>query len=364
MTDAGRNDPAVPGGLIRAAWLVVLLAVCGVAAVWHITGHMVVSLEKLAAFQETAPFQYRLFVPTMVRVAHDISGWPLFRLYAVAEWAGWVLLVFAAQKALAAFSPRLSWQTTRLVALTAIVAVGAQLMAPVRFRAFQGDTMVGDVNGLLNSGAASLRILSNVYYPWDIWTAALLLLLIAIALRLRQSIDAPSMAAYAALFVVASLNRETTILMVPFSLWALASRVTRAQLAGCAVIQAVLWISVRAFVVSITGAPPNPKPSLPGGAEWYLWTNLRTLTYPLYAATVLAPFAGGAWLPLLAWWGERPPLARALLVWYVVPAGVMAFVFGIFHETRVFIEAATGTWLAATATAHAHGMAASRPDHA
>ena len=103
---------------------------------------------------------------------------------------------------------------------------------------------------------------------------------------------------------------------MPFSLWALAPRVTRAQLAGFALIQAVFWIAVRAFVVSITGAPPNPKPSLPGGAEWYLWTNLRTLTYPLYAATVFVPFAGGAWLPLLAWWGERPPLARALLVWY------------------------------------------------
>ena len=264
----------------------------------------------------------------------------------------------------AGLSPRLSWQTTRLVALTAIVAVGAQLMAPVRFRAFQGDTMVGDVNGLLNSGIASLRILSNVYYPWDIWTAALLLLLMATALRLRQSISAPSLAAYAALFLVASLNRETTILIVPFSLWALAPRMTRAQQAGCAVIQAVFWIAARAFVASITGAPPNPKSSLPGGVEWYLWTNLRTLTYPLYAATVLVPFAGGAWLPLLAWWRERPPLARALLIWYVAPAAAVAFVFGIVHETRVFTEAATATWLAATATAHAHGMAASRPDHA
>jgi hypothetical protein len=117
---------------------------------------------------------------------------------------------------------------------------------------------------------------------------------------------------------------------VPFSLWALAPRVTRAQLAGFAVMQAVCWIAVHAFVASVTGAPPNPKSSMPGGVEWYLWTNLRTLTYPLYAATVLVPFAGGAWLPLLAWWGERPPLARALLVWYVLPAAATAFVFGIF----------------------------------
>lgn len=364
MRDAARDDPAVPGGLVRAAWLVVVFAVCGVAAVWHVTGHTVVSLEKLAAFQETAPFQYRLLVPAMVRVAHDTSGWPPFRLYVVAEWAGWMLLVFGARQALAALSPRLSWQTTRLVALTAIVAVGAQLMAPVRFRAFQGDTMAGDVNGLLNGGTTSLRILSNVYYPWDIWTAALLLLLIAAALRLRQSIAPQSLVTYAALFLVASLNRETTILIVPFSLWALAPRVTRAQLAGFAVMQAVFWIAVRAFVASVTGAPPNPKSSMPGGVEWYLWTNLRTLTYPLYAATVLVPFAGGAWLPLLAWWGERPPPARALLAWYVAPAAAIAFVFGIFHETRVFTEAATATWLAAMATAHAHGMAASRPKHA
>jgi hypothetical protein len=37
---------------------------------------------------------------------------------------------------------------------------------------------------------------------------------------------------------------------------------------------------------------------------------------------------------------------------------------GIVHETRVFTEAATATWLAATVTAHAHGMAPSRPNHA
>jgi hypothetical protein len=90
---------------VRAAWLVVVFAVCGVAAVWHVTGHTVVSLEKLAAFQETAPFQYRLLVPAMVRVAHDTSGWPPFRLFVVAEWAGWVLLVFGAGRHSPLFRP-------------------------------------------------------------------------------------------------------------------------------------------------------------------------------------------------------------------------------------------------------------------
>jgi len=364
MTDAARSDPAVPGGLIRGAWLVIVVAVCLVAAVWHISGHMFVSLDRLAAFQETAPFQHRLLVPAMVRVAHAISGWPLFRLYIAAEWAGWALLVLGAQQVISRLQPRLSWQTTRLVALTAVVAVGAQLMAPVRFRAFHDDAMVGDVNGLLGHATASLQIVSNVYYPWDIWTAALLLLLIAAALRLRQSIDRRTIAAYVTLFAIASLNRETTILLVPFSLWAMAPRMTRAQLTALAAGQVMIWIAVRAAVVWSTGAPPNPKSALPGGAEWFLWTNLRTLTYPLYAVTVLVPFAGGAWIPLLAWWSERPPLARALLLWYVVPAAAVALVFGIFHETRVFTEAATATWLAATATAHAHGTSGSPPDHA
>jgi hypothetical protein len=47
-----------------------------------------------------------------------------------------------------------------------------------------------------------------------------------------------------------------------------------------------------------------------------------------------------------------------------VPAAAVALIFGIFHETRVFTEAATATWLAATATAHAHGTSGSLPDHA
>src|SRR5262245_50724864 len=120
MRDATRNDPAGPGSLIAAAWFVILLAVCGVAAVWHIAGHTVVSLEKLAAFDEVAPFQHRVLVPALVRVAHGVSGWPLFRLYAVAEWAGWVLLALAAQQVVSMLEPQLSWRTTRLVALTAI----------------------------------------------------------------------------------------------------------------------------------------------------------------------------------------------------------------------------------------------------
>ena len=130
-----------------------------------------------------------------------LSGWPTVPPLCRGR-VGWLgrCSSSAARQAVAGLSPRLSWQTTRLVALTAVVAVGAQLMAPVRFRAYQGDTMVGDVNGLLNSGTASLRILANVYYPWDIWTAALLLLLIATALRLRQSMP-QSLVAYAALFL-------------------------------------------------------------------------------------------------------------------------------------------------------------------
>jgi hypothetical protein len=364
MRDATLDDPAGPGGLIKAAWCLIVIAICGVAAVWHITGHTIVSLEKLAAFEEIAPFQYRVLVPALVRVAHDVSGWPVFRLYAVTEWAGWVVLVLAAQQVVGMLEPRPGWLTTRLVALTAVVAVGAQLIAPVRFRAFQGDTLVGDVNSLLHGGTTALRTVPNVYYPWDIWSAALLLVLIAAAIRVRRSIDVRSLATYAACFTVAALNRETTILIVPFSLWALAPRVTRPQLAGYAAVQVVLWIMVRAAVVWVTGAPPNPKSTLTSGAEWYLWTNLRTATYPLYVVTVLVPFAGGAWLPLLAWWSDRPPLARALLVWYVVPAAAIAFVFGIFHETRVFTEAATATWLASAATVHAHGIRVSRMDHA
>jgi hypothetical protein len=144
----------------------------------------------------------------------------------------------------------------------------------------------------------------------------------------------------------------------------LAPRLTRTQLAAAVVGQVAMWVIVQAAIAWTTQAPPNPKSPLPGGAEWYLWTNMRTLTYPLYVITVLVPFAGGAWLPLLAWWSSRPSLARALLLFYVAPAVALAVVFGILHETRVFTEAAAATWLAAAATVHAHAMDSHRQDRA
>ena len=190
MTDAARSDPAGPGGLIRAAWLVRpsrrlrRRGRCGTSPRPH---------RRLAREARGVPGVSRHF-----SIACSCPRWSASRTPSPGgrcsastrspNGPAGCCSPSPHSRSSPALQPRLSWQTTRLAALTAIVAVGAQLMAPVRFRAFQGDTMVGDVNGLLNSGAATrLSWLPNVYYPWDIWTAALLLLLIATCcLRLRR----------------------------------------------------------------------------------------------------------------------------------------------------------------------------------
>jgi hypothetical protein len=319
------------------------------------------SLDTLARFEERAPFQHRLLVPLIVAIGQVLTRWSTPTIYWVVEACAWAALIVSATAIIGALHRPLSWWTTRAAALTVVLPVSAELIWPSRFRVFAGLVPLGDINAVTRP-LSRIVALPNLYYPWDVPSAAFLLLLIAGALRLRSAPTAGRIIAYLVVAFIASLNRETTVLLVPLTVWAVWRHWPAKRVAVFAMAQVVAWAALMAALAWSMQAPANAKATLPGGAyEWYLWTNLRTLTYPLYVLTTVVPMGAGAWLPALIYWRDVPEAGRAIALLYVVPAVVVAITFGVLHETRIFTEASAALWVVAFFAVHARATGTRSP---
>jgi hypothetical protein len=368
MTDVSRARPAAIRPFDLAVWWLVVLASSLLLTLWHVAATQpYVSLERLAQFSERAPFQHRVLMPVVVAAAMRITGWPAPALFRAAEVGVWILLIAVARLLVADLRPRPGWWAIRLLALTVALSVSAELTLPARVRAFSGDTPgsylpVGDVNAAFGS-ATRIVALPNLYYPWDLPAAVGLLALVACLYRLRERASALGLTLYGLTFVVACLNRETPVLVIPLSLWAVVRQWPRGRLVSFGLVQLGVWALVIAAIEHTVEAPPNTLSTLPGGSyEWYLWTNLRSLTYPPYALTTIVPLAAGAWLPVAIYWRAAPARARALILAYVVPSLAAALTFGVLHETRIFTEASAAIWLAAVLTVHSYATGSNPED--
>jgi hypothetical protein len=331
-------------------WLVAVGAAAILLAVVHLASTVpYVTLDGLATFVETEPFQRRALVPALAAVTGVVAGGGVGWRFLALETLAWAGLVGAARWALGEWRPDVAVPVRRWMALTVVVPVSVQLMLPARFRVFEGGTAVGDITAL-SSATTSIQALPGLYFPYDVPAAAFLLALIASASRLARRPTPVGWAAHAGLLMLAAANRETALIVVPFTVWILRHRLGRAAAVGVAAAQAVLVMGIVAALALAIGAPPNPRATHPGGAEWFVWTNARTLAHPLYLLTSLAPLAAGLWMVPVTSWARMSTAARDLVLWYVLPATAAALVWGSALETRVFTESATALWLVAATT--------------
>ncbi len=133
----------------------------------------------------------------------------------------------------------------------------------------------------------------------------------------------------AALFLVDVPMRETAVYLLPCLLavgWA-KGKPTRA--AVYAVPMALYWLAARLviehrFRANITDV----------GIHYVL--NRAALLYPAYWPQ-LASVIGFLWIPLALGWRRLPLLERSLLMG-ALPGFLMSYVFGIWYETRVWLE--------------------------
>lgn len=342
---------SVHGRGVQAVWLAGVSALALLLAVLHLaTTFPYVSLDGLAGFAEPEPFQRRVLVPALAAWLGRLgmSG-PAALRFLLLEAVGWAALIGVAWWLVGALRAPVTVLERRWLALTVVFPVGVQLMLPARYRLYAGDVAVGDLTAIAEP-FTRVTALPGLYFPYDLPGAVFLLALVGALWRLADAPTARNGTTYGLLLGVATINRETTVLLVPLAIWTLRRHLRPAALALVAAAHVAAIAGITLGLSALLDAPPNPRSSHAGGVEWYLWTNLRTLSRPVYAASVLLPLAAGAWLPPLVWWREVPPRLRALVVLYVGPAVLAAFVFGILLETRVFTEPAAALWLAAVGT--------------
>jgi hypothetical protein len=254
---------------------------------------------------------------------------------------------------------------------TVVAPVAVHLLLPTRFRVVT-DAGAGDLSAL-SWRLTALSPVPNYYYPWDVPSAVFVILLLILLLRWSLAPTLGRATVLLVVFAAATLNRETTVLLVPLTAaiaWrhrdgrrrvpdgtrqtarpSAEGRASRFGWLWLPAAQVVVWAALEAGIRALVAAPPNPRARLPGGSyEWMLWTNLRTLATPAYAVAIVPLFAAGCWIPVVTRWRRVPTWWRHVLLLWVVPSVAVTLVVGIALETRVFVEPAAGLWLIALAS--------------
>jgi hypothetical protein len=184
-------------------------------------------------------------------------------------------------------------------------------------------------------------------YPYDLPSLALLFAAFAAFLRQRH-------ATMLALFALASLSRETSLLLIAVAaLWpwppSRPARIARlAQLAA----MAALWLAAYTCVHTLYAANPRESTAMgqigtPGGMVIELGNNWQDLRDP-YSWPALLSIFSFLWVPVCLGWNQlrHPGLRRVIL--YVTPAWwLLMFTVGRLREVRVFAELTMIYWLAA-----------------
>ena len=329
-------------------WLAVVGALAVLLAVLHVsTTFPYIPLEGLAAFTGPEPFQRRVLIPALAAWLGRLGLIePVLLRFLLLEAVGWVGLIAAAWWVLGMLRASFTPTERRWLSVTVVLPVGVQLMLPARFRLHAGDVPVGDLTAI-GEPFTRLTAVPGLYYPYDLPAAVFLLTLVGALWRLVDSPSRRAAALYGLLLALATLNRETTLLIVPLAVWTLRHHLPPGKLALLTVAHFVVIVGITAWLGALLQPVPNPRSEHVGGFEWYLWTNMRTLSQPIYAVSALLPLAAGAWLPPLVWWRDVSSRLRAVIVLYGLPTFAAALAFGIVLETRVFTELAAALWLVA-----------------
>lgn len=254
-------------------------------------------LELLLAGEAATPFQYRLFSVAGIGLLERLPGVGLSS--AAAIWS-------------------LAWLLAFLVALFALLQ-----------RVLADRRLVYLFTGLvfypLLTIYVSLEYL-RFYYPWDLPQVALTTLAALLLLERRW-------AAYLTVFAVATLNRETSFLLLFLSLAAGWDTLPRGRLLALLAAQTAFWAAAKAAL--FVAFADNPGFGL--AANTVVENLFALLHHPADGLTLLL-FMGAAWVPvLLAWRRLQVPLLRRGLLACGAHFAIALFTAYI-YEVRVFGE--------------------------
>ncbi|WFP62118.1 hypothetical protein [Mesorhizobium sp. WSM4904] len=332
--------------VMRLAWFVALLCYAVLLTTFHYastTVWWIASPALMADFIAAAPFQGRVLLPLIVHAIMRVTPWfDVDLLFAAAEVAAWMLLVVVARKALRVFRIETSDLVSGILALTITVPVALHLIVP--------DLEVHSVLGL-DSGVLELGKWQTVpffRYVYDLPAAVFTLALVLCLARFVQTPGTGWLTTYLGLFALATVNRETTMFLLPAFLAVCWGVLDRRTIATALAAQVIIFVVIQAAIRWLFPGLPNPYASIPGtNYEIHLTDNLWLFTNPLYLLTYLARFGAGLYLPVLLLHRYLDPVLKRTLLWFGIPFLVSTVLFGRLVEHRVVIEIVPLLWLGA-----------------
>lgn len=300
------------------------------------------TFEQLVNFQAVEPFQHRVLLPAIAAGVQQLTPIGETLLFALMEVVAWMLLIGLAYRALVIFRIGRSEPVRRLLAFTVLVPMLLHLIAPdlQMAAAFSAD------QPLLDIGAWTPRAI--YYYVYDLPAAMFTLALVLLLAQLADQFTRRCFALYLLVFALATVNRETTLFLLPAFIWLLWPALGARRCLTLAALQAALFLAIQLPLGELFAANTNPNARLAHTAyEFHLVYNLAALSNPLYLITYMARFTAALYIPVLLWRRYLDRRLTRILVGFALPLAAVAFVVGRIVEQRIFIEIVPLVWLAA-----------------
>jgi len=259
------------------------------------------TLEALTALGAERPFQYRVLLPALVRLFQWLTGsaLPLKAVYGILNYLACLGLIIALGRLLSRYLP------PPRAALAALA-----VSWPIYWNHFH---------------------LNEWFYPSDV--PAMLFFTAGLILILRRRFGL-----YYPLFLLASLNRETSCFLIPAFGLLLLGRLPLPRLILHSAAQALIWVLVKtALTLIFHHNPGSAVAHLTLAANLALLAGLLTHS-PLRSPQYQLVFAHGfLWLPIPFLWSRLPGELKRLLALVPVFYAAMAVV-GNLNEPRIFLE--------------------------
>ncbi len=284
----------------------------------------------LPAFEtgrERAPFQYRA-----------LTAW----IYAAADRSVHI------PPALAAHLPPSMSQVSAFVTLLLSFASLVVAIYAVRFaleRLTNGDALWSRWGALLVVFMAYFHYLlefghpccTPMQLPYDLPSLAFFAVAVALIVRDRMLWLYP-------VFVLATLNRESTLFLIILFVLYRSAELSPAELKSTGALRTgahvaaltLVWLGVRVFLHHWFHPPAAPGMQV-SGFEIHIFDNIGYLLHPYYWTSFLSLF-GFTWIFLYAHWREVPDAGIRRMLW-IGPIYLAAmYIVGVLSEIRIFGE--------------------------
>lgn len=289
------------------------------------------NLYLLASFKAAAPFQLRILIPAIVHWLERLFSLEHNLGFFVMEVVGWFSLLLVARHHVSAWEGAKNRFTLFALSTTCCLPLVFTLLLPMSFLSL-----------------SPFRINSNAlpFYPCDIYTAVFSLASYMLIKALRDSPSRRITGLYFVVFLLATINRETSVLFLPLFFFSLSKTHSLRWRALCSAAQLVAYFLIRGYISQNFSGFVNPAEHMEGTSyELHVLSNLKEFFNLFNLKSILFGVScGGLLLLLLAYRTALTSFNKLSLLLFVAPAFLASCVFGIASEKRIFVEVVVVLW--------------------